>query len=283
MESREYPLVCIGIPVYNEGVFVQKTLDSLLAQTYANIAIVIADNCSTDNTGAICKEYAARYPHISYQRNERNQGVTFNSRRVLELASGKYFMWASGHDLWSVDHVARCVRLLEDNPGAALAYSKTLWIDRSDNAATQESGWYDTRGLSASARFFTVLWGNMNPVLGIIRMEYMRRLPKIYGCVGSDLLVLAELALMGDILCSVDSTWKRRENRHRESYNEKIKRYKSAEFNLTSGFFDRVLPFARLPIELVKLVFRSKLSFGKKILLLTALVPAMVSRFLDAN
>src|SRR5918993_5298269 len=60
------PLVSIGVPVYNGERFLARTLQSLLAQTYTNLEIIICDNASTDGTEAICREFAARDSRIRY-------------------------------------------------------------------------------------------------------------------------------------------------------------------------------------------------------------------------
>jgi len=86
----------IGIPVCNEDRFLEETLRSLLSQDYGNMEIIISDNASTDRTEEICREFSARDMRISYYRFKDNQGAIANFRRVLEVARGKYFMWAAG-------------------------------------------------------------------------------------------------------------------------------------------------------------------------------------------
>src|SRR5690242_20405222 len=53
------PLVTIGLPVFNASQYLRECLVSLVEQTYSNIRIVISDNASTDDTVAICEEFAA--------------------------------------------------------------------------------------------------------------------------------------------------------------------------------------------------------------------------------
>jgi glycosyltransferase involved in cell wall biosynthesis len=54
----------IGLPVYNGEKFLEKCLDSLLAQTFSDFELIISDNASTDNTEAICRTYAAQDQRI---------------------------------------------------------------------------------------------------------------------------------------------------------------------------------------------------------------------------
>ena len=75
------PRVSIAMPVYNGERFLRQAVDSLLAQTFSDFEFVIADNCSTDGTEAICRDYVARDPRVRYYRNERNIGGPANFRR----------------------------------------------------------------------------------------------------------------------------------------------------------------------------------------------------------
>lgn len=278
--DADTPLVSIGMFAYNEARFLRASLDSLLAQDYANFELIISDNCSTDATEAICREYAARDPRIQYHRQASNIGSAANSIHVLNLATGKYFMWASGHDLWSPTLLSRCAALLESHPSAALACASADWIDEEGFAWDKESGWYDSRGLEAMQRFFMVFWGNAHPILGLIRTRYLRELPKIHACVGSDQIVLAELALKGDFLHASDARWWRRQPRLRETHADRMRRYQSSDFGLVKGWLDRRLPLLRLPLEQTRAVLRSRLVFSEKIAVLLALVPAFLVRYL---
>ena len=274
------PLVSIGLFAYNEARFLRTSLDSLLAQDYPHIELIISDNCSTDETETICREYAARDSRIHYHRQTQNIGSAENSIHVLNLASGKYFMWASGHDLWSPTLISACCSLLESHPAAALAYGSADWIDEDGLAWNKESGWYDSRGLEAMQRFFMVFWGNAHPILGLIRTRYLRELPKIHACVGSDQIVLAELALKGDFLHASDARWRRRQPRLRETHTDRMRRYQSSDFGLVKGWLDRRLPLLRLPLEQARAVLRSRLAFSEKIAVLLALAPAFLVRYL---
>ncbi|MCI0563749.1 MAG: glycosyltransferase, partial [Nitrososphaera sp.] len=69
------PQVSVGMPVYNGERYVKAALDAVLAQTFRDFELIISDNASTDATGEICREYAARDPRIRYSRNDENIGA----------------------------------------------------------------------------------------------------------------------------------------------------------------------------------------------------------------
>jgi len=281
--ENEPPLVSIGMPVYNEGAFIRESLESLRAQNYQNLEIIISDNGSTDETPEICREFAKLDERVSYYRFDNNVGASKNFTSVLERASGKYFMWAAGHDLWSENLIVETVGILEEHSDAALAFGSSCWIDANGNFFGRESGWTDTRGMDPIARFFTILWGNMHPILAVIRRSYLCEIPKIHSCAGADLIVLSELALKGDFIHAAQTTWSRREFRGTESHKEKLKRYKSNEYKLITSSIGKVFPLLKLPYELIRVVTRSALNKIEKLVVLAALLPTFVARYVSGN
>ncbi len=279
----ETPLVSVGMFVHNEAEYVAESIESILAQDYDNIEFIIADNASTDGTSDLCQALATKNPEISYVRHADNIGAAANSVFVLEQSRGRYFMWASGHDLWDAQFVSRCVEEMESNPESALAYSPSRWIDQHGLHWERQSGYYDTRGLPTIGRFFTAFWGNLHPVLGVIRSDILKSIPKIFACVGSDQIVLAELALRGDFLFVSGTSWTRRQPRKEETHSEKVERYRSKEFGLASHWVDRALPLARLPIELYRAVWRSNIGVAEKALASLALPPMFLLRWLTGR
>jgi glycosyltransferase involved in cell wall biosynthesis len=278
--DNDKPLVTIGVVVYNEGRFIRETIDSLLAQDYEDLEIIFCDNCSTDESADICRAAAEADARVRYIRHEKNIGAPANSIFALGQARGDYFMWAAGHDIWAPDLISKCVTALEKNPGSAIAYGTSTWLDIEGNELDKASGWYDTRGMDPMLRFFFAFWGNAHPILGVIRTRYLRDIPRIFTCIGADQILLTELALRGDFIHVPDTSWCRRQPRAEESYAEKLRRYKSSEFGMTGSWIDRKLPLLRLPVEQTRSVLRGELGWIRKIAVLLALFPAFLVRYL---
>jgi glycosyltransferase involved in cell wall biosynthesis len=134
------PLVSIGMPLYNGGEYLELALRSLLTQTYENFELVICDNASTDGSEEICKSYADADSRIEFSKNNANLGSIKNFKKVFELSSGEYFVWASCHDLWSPNFLEQCVRVLQEEPSVALCYAKSFWIDTVGNVLGPVTG-----------------------------------------------------------------------------------------------------------------------------------------------
>lgn len=274
------PLVSVGVFLFNEERFVRESLGALLEQDYPNLEFIISDNCSTDNTAEICRELTAADERVHFVRQENNIGAAANSIQVLKQARGRYFMWASGHDLWSANLITECVKALEARPTAAIAYADSSWIGADGEALDKLSASYDTSGMNDISRFFIAFWGNMHPILGLIRMEYLQEIPKIHECAGTDQIVLAELAFMGEFLLIHSAHWSRRQPRDEETHKEKIRRYTGKEFRLAGSWIDRLFPLLRLPLELTRVVLRSQLSLVERAGILFALPTCFLVRYL---
>src|SRR3954463_12928543 len=126
--TSQIPLVSIGLPVYNGEHFIAAALDSLLAQDYAPIELIISDNASTDRTPEICREYAANDPRVRYYRISTNVGVIKNFNRVFERSTGDYFMWAGDHDLRAPTYVSRCMEIMTADPSVVLCCTQTVRV-----------------------------------------------------------------------------------------------------------------------------------------------------------
>lgn len=193
------PLVSIGLMVYNGGRFLRGTLDSLLSQTFTNFELIISDNASTDETSAISVEYAARDPRIRYYRAERNMGAGWNTRRVVSLATAKYFKLAAHDDRCEPAFLERCVEALERDPKLVLAYPLARIVD--ENGAFVEN--YDwpvrTDSPDPTVRFHDLLLNDhlCLQFFGVIRLDALRRLPPPGSYVNSDGVILAQLGVLG--------------------------------------------------------------------------------------
>jgi len=131
MKSTNTPTVSIGVPVFNGEQTLAAALDSLLAQTYEDFEVIVCDNASTDDTQAICEEYASRDARIRYHRFDTNTGAAPNFHRTFELSRGKYFKWHAADDLVRPTYLEACIVPLEDDPDIVLTYPgrECIWYN----------------------------------------------------------------------------------------------------------------------------------------------------------
>jgi len=79
------------MPVYNGEPYIEIAIKSILDQTFGDFELLISDNASTDQTEAICRDFAASDRRILYSRNEQNIGAAPNYNRLVDMASADYF------------------------------------------------------------------------------------------------------------------------------------------------------------------------------------------------
>jgi glycosyltransferase involved in cell wall biosynthesis len=193
------PRVSIGLAVYNGEKYLRPTLDSIMAQTFEDFELVISDNASTDGTEEICRTYAAQDSRIKYSRNSVNIGVNNNFNRVFRLSAGQYFRWSAADDLFEPTSLEACVKVLDEHPEAVLCYPKTVLIDGRGDKLRSYDDKLDLRSPRASERFRLALqnMGLLNAHYGLIRADVLR-CTSLYGTYpGTDMVLLAELALYG--------------------------------------------------------------------------------------
>ncbi len=193
------PRVSIAVPVYNGERYLRESLDGLLAQTFTDFELVIADNASTDGTEAICREYVARDPRVRYHRNERNLGGPGNFRRVFELSRGEYHKWSTADDLWHPTFVERCVAVLDARPDVVLAYPRSNIVDADGAVVRTFDDPLDLPEDSAVERVRRVIQESTlcHAHLGVLRRSAMLRTGLIGSELASDIRFLAEMAMLG--------------------------------------------------------------------------------------
>lgn len=119
----ETPLVSVPLVTYNQAAFLPDAVEAVLSQDYPAIQLIIADDCSTDATGAYLDALEARGdPRVTVIRAETNRGVTANHVVALDACRGKYIAWMAGDDLMLPGKIAAQVALMESDPACVLCY-----------------------------------------------------------------------------------------------------------------------------------------------------------------
>jgi glycosyltransferase involved in cell wall biosynthesis len=128
MSATNLPLVSIGIPTYNraEG-YLRETLESALAQTYPNLEIVVADNCSPDATREVVASYGDA--RIRYYRHDRGIKPNDNFNFCLQQARGAYFLLLHDDDKIDADFIAICMEAASYDTSVGVIRTGTRIID----------------------------------------------------------------------------------------------------------------------------------------------------------
>ena len=99
-KESDMEVISVVIPVYNVECYLKECLDSVLKQTYASKEILLVDDGSSDSSGIICNEYAARYSNIRVIHKE-NGGLSSARNRGIEESSGDWVIFLDSDDVWA--------------------------------------------------------------------------------------------------------------------------------------------------------------------------------------
>src|SRR5580658_4968334 len=105
MITTDTPMVSVALCTYNGQQFLPAQLDTLLAQDYHNLEIVVVDDNSTDNTWRILQKYAQLDHRVKLFRNDQNVGYIRNFERAIKLCSGDLIALSDQDDLWETTKI----------------------------------------------------------------------------------------------------------------------------------------------------------------------------------
>ena len=124
--GRTSPLVSILVPSYNGARHLRESLDSLLAQTYRPVEIILLDDASTDATPAIAAEYAGR---IAYVRQPANLGIYQNVNAGIARARGDLIATYHADDIYLPTIVEAQVAYFERHPQVGAVFCADIFVD----------------------------------------------------------------------------------------------------------------------------------------------------------
>lgn len=117
---EEKSLVSVVVPTYNQEEFIAETLNSIINQSYKKLEIIISDDCSTDKTIEIIKEFSARDSRIKAFFSKENKGIPFNFNRAFDNCRGEFVAFFSGDDIMYEAKIEKQVQFLNENTNCDL-------------------------------------------------------------------------------------------------------------------------------------------------------------------
>jgi Glycosyltransferases involved in cell wall biogenesis len=123
-------LISIIVPVYNVENFIEETMDSVLAQTYADWELLLVEDCSNDNTVTLIRQYMERTgdSRIRLLRQPANMGAARARNRGLREAEGRYVSYLDADDLWVPQKLERELAFMKEKD-AAFAFTGYEFAD----------------------------------------------------------------------------------------------------------------------------------------------------------
>lgn len=211
------PSVVLGVPTYNGGATVREALASLLEQDGPELAVLVVDDASTDDTRAIVEDIAAADARVHVLGNSQRLGMVDNWNKVLHesltrFPAAEFFAWGSDHDVWRPGWLHKLATALESAPSAVLAYPL---VERLSGGRPVPGGhWtFDTTGHTSPVQRLghTVRDGVAGDMIyGLFRARALAEVGGYQPVVYPDRLLLGRVALRGQFLQVPEVLWSRR-------------------------------------------------------------------------
>lgn len=136
------PLISILLPNYNHAAFLPQRLQSIYAQTYQNIEVIILDDNSQDNSIDLLKKYQNHPKTSHFVINKKNSGSPFKQwKKGIELAKGDYIWIAESDDYAANDFLEKVVKVAQTDTDIALIYSQSRVVEHSGKLSHSMLKW----------------------------------------------------------------------------------------------------------------------------------------------
>ena len=127
----ERDLVSVVMPTYNASDFLADSIDSILGQTHRNLELLITDDCSTDGTIELLKQYEAKDPRVKVEFLKDNSGPGVARNRSIERAQGRYIAFCDCDDRWFPEKLEQQIKHMTKHD-CALCSSSYLICNEND-------------------------------------------------------------------------------------------------------------------------------------------------------
>lgn len=126
-------MISIITPAYNAENFICETIESVQKQTYKDWELIIVDDCSTDYTNVVAKEYAEKDPRIKVIKAPKNGGVAAARNIGLENATGDYIAFVDSDDLWKPEKLEKQLAFMKEK-GCVISYTDFQKFNSADGS-----------------------------------------------------------------------------------------------------------------------------------------------------
>ena len=162
---KNEPLVSVVVFTYNSEKYVIETLESVKAQTYQNIELVISDDCSSDETCILCNKWIDKngsfFNGIKLITYPRNTGIVFNLNRGLKAASGEWIKIIAGDDLLLEQSIHKYVQFVSSNVCNVVAAKRYYFYnnDPDQRRSKDDHNIFNQKGISNKEQYQIALRG----------------------------------------------------------------------------------------------------------------------------
>ena len=189
------PLVSVLMTAYNREKYISEAIDSVIAQSYTNWELIIVDDCSSDSTVSIAKEYIDKDNRIRLFFNQSNLGDYSNRNKAALLANGKWLMWVDSDDKLFSDGIYKCISAMSVFPNALFGMYYRSNISR--------DSFYLDSNIAIETHFFKEQFLYIGPGGTIINRDFFNSIggyPEKYGPANDMYFNLKATSIAGIVL-----------------------------------------------------------------------------------
>ena len=141
------PLVSVPVITYNSANTILETLESIKEQTYLNIELIISDDCSTDSTVELCREWIEknkeRFVRVELLIVPQNTGVSANCNRAEAACRGEWIKGIAGDDIMLPNCISDNIDFIEEHPDAIYVWSRCKSFGMSEDRCAEMDAYYN--------------------------------------------------------------------------------------------------------------------------------------------
>ena len=145
--TSQHPLVSVAVIAYNSAEYILETLESIKAQTYDNIELVVSDDCSSDGTVGICRKWIdankSRFVDICIVESPVNTGQSGNYNRAFDACAGEWIKEIDGDDRLLPNCITDFIEYTQGHPEAKYIFGKMSFVGEDSDAFEAVEKWFD--------------------------------------------------------------------------------------------------------------------------------------------
>jgi glycosyltransferase involved in cell wall biosynthesis len=208
--SNVRPAVTVLLPTYNRASSLPRAIESVLAQSRAELELLISDNASEDDTESVCAGYVERDSRVRYFRQAVNVGPIANFNWLLTHLQTEFVLILADDDWLDADYVERCLSIIEQDPSIAIVTGGTRYYEGdAPPDLVLNTNLTSRSGARRVLRYLRNSWSSA-AFYGLLRASAVRNVLPIPNVMGADWLFVAALAFSGRVVTTTETHLNRR-------------------------------------------------------------------------
>lgn len=206
----EQARLTVLLPTYNRAGSLARAIDSVLAQTYGALELLISDNASTDETQEICESYVQRDGRVRYVRQPVNRGPIPNFNWLLAQAQTDYLLMLADDDWLDLDYVERCLEIIDKDRSLSIVTGATRYHEgEAPPDLVLNTNLTERSPARRVLRYLRNSWSSA-AFYGLLRTSAAQRALPIANVMGADWLFVAAMSFSGRVLTTSSTHLNRR-------------------------------------------------------------------------